>query len=259
MENSHKLGLFISYYLSQFNKQAYINLGYGTQRETHRKIGEILQINPNTIKNWRDEFDPIHLHRIGWHQRPMLPSRVNVVRALEALDESWIRLFVKDILSGEIQKDQNTLDQILRIVTVTSKEIKKTNFVLRGITGKKAEEYFISFHKKTSQPLAGELIDCRDLGMGFDFKIRDKDKEYLIEIKGVSEICGGILLTNKEWDAAKLNTENYYLCIVINLGRSPKVVFVQNPFEKLKPKKNIYTTIQVSWSLSNNQLKHLYD
>jgi hypothetical protein len=79
MEDNHKLGLFVSYYLSRFNTTAYQNLGFGNQGETHIKIGQLMNINPHTIKNWRDEFDPVHGHRVGWYQRKMNPSRVNVL------------------------------------------------------------------------------------------------------------------------------------------------------------------------------------
>ena len=65
MENNHKLGLYVSYYLSRFDKEAYQNLGYGKQVPTHKKIGELLEINFHTIRNWRDQFDPLHGHKLG--------------------------------------------------------------------------------------------------------------------------------------------------------------------------------------------------
>ena len=75
MERNRVLGLVCGYYLSKFDKIAYEHLGYKTQAETHIAIGEILHVLPNTIKNWRDEFDPVHENtRRGWHQRPMARS-----------------------------------------------------------------------------------------------------------------------------------------------------------------------------------------
>jgi len=87
MEDNHKLGLYVSYYLSRFDDEAYQNLGFGKQLETHNKIGELLSVNSHTVKNWRDEFDPLFGHRADWYQRPMIPSRLNVSQALELLDE----------------------------------------------------------------------------------------------------------------------------------------------------------------------------
>ncbi len=63
MEANHKLGLFVSYYLSRFDEEASKYLAYGNQLETHTRIGELLYINPHTVKNWRDEFDPLFEHR----------------------------------------------------------------------------------------------------------------------------------------------------------------------------------------------------
>lgn len=79
MEESHKLGLYVSYYLSRFDKQAYEARGFGNQKQTHDHIGKLLDVKPATVKNWRDEFDPIHDARAGWYQRSMNPSRVSVV------------------------------------------------------------------------------------------------------------------------------------------------------------------------------------
>src|SRR5260221_11191835 len=105
MENNHKLGLYVSYYLSRFDKEAYSNLGLGNQEETHNKIGQLLSIKPHTVKNWRDEFDPLFGHRAGWYQRPMNPSRIRVVQALDDLNEAQIRGIVNDILSSKIKEE----------------------------------------------------------------------------------------------------------------------------------------------------------
>jgi len=51
MENNHKLALYVSYYLSRFDKIAYERLGFGKQQLTHKRIGEILGVNPHTIQN----------------------------------------------------------------------------------------------------------------------------------------------------------------------------------------------------------------
>jgi len=110
MEESHRLGLYVSYYLSRFNETAYDNLGYGNMLETHERIGKILSVPANTVKNWRDEFDPLFGHRAGWYQRPMNPSRVKVAESLEELDEISIRAIVKDILTGHIQKKRMSLN-----------------------------------------------------------------------------------------------------------------------------------------------------
>ena len=113
MENNHKLGLYVSYYLSRFDKAAYQNLGFGKQVSTHKKIGELLNINPYTIQNWRDQFDPLHGHRVGWHQREITQSRINVAKALEDLNEVQVQSIVNDILSGKIKEEPLEEAQLL--------------------------------------------------------------------------------------------------------------------------------------------------
>lgn len=105
----------------------------------------------------------------------------------------------------------------------------------------------------------GDLKDCRDLGIGYDFRIEQFNQNIYIEVKGLSEISGGVLFTNKEWTVANNEGANYFLCVVSNLSEKVEINFIQNPAEKLNPKKNIYTTIQVSWSVTQNQLAELYD
>lgn len=259
MENNHKLGLFVSYYLSRFDEEAYQNLGFGNHEETHNKIGELLSVNPHTVKNWRDEFDPLFGPRVGWYQRPMSPSRIRVVLALENLDEAQIREIVKDIISGSIQNEEDELEQLLNIVKTDDSKKRTSKFILRAPTGRQAEEFYISHFSAFKKPYEGILVDCRDLGVGYDFRIESNNKYYFVEVKGLSEFSGGILFTSKEWTIAQNEGKNYFLCIISNLSDKPDIVFIQDPAHKLSPKKNIFTSIQVSWSVSNNQLAEIHE
>ncbi|MBN1187038.1 MAG: DUF3883 domain-containing protein [Bacteroidales bacterium] len=259
MEESHKLTLYIAYYLSRYNQVGLKKLGYSTWNGAFIDIAKKLNVNRYSVKNWRDEFDPIHSHRAGWYQRPMSPSRIRVVQALEDLDEKQIREIVKDIISGKIQNDEEELEQLLNIVSSTDSKQKVSNYIVRGPAGKAAEEFFINHYRKNQKPYAGNLIDCRDLGVGYDFRIISQSKVYYIEIKGLSNYSGGVLFTNKEWTVAKKESDSYYLCIVSNLKKEPELIFIQNPAEKLNAKKNLYTTLQISWSITQNQLDKLND
>jgi hypothetical protein len=258
MESNHKLGLFVSYYLARFDVEAYQNLGYGNQSETHEKIGNYLSVNPHTVKNWRDEFDPLFGHRAGWYQRPMSPSRVRVVQALESLDEPQVLEIVKDILLGKVNNDEEELRQLLNVVTVDDNKEKDFKFVLRAPTGRQAEEYFINYFNENKKPIDGKIIDCRDFGVGYDFKIESLDRMTYVEVKGLSDFSGGVLFTNKEWTVAKAEGDNYFLCIISNLRIKPEIVFIQNPSQRFNAKKSLYTSIQIQWSLSESELKRAY-
>lgn len=257
MENNHKLALYISYYLSRFNNEALSNLKYKTWNNAFEDIGERLHVKPHSVKNWRDEFDPLFTHRVGWHQRPMSPSRVKVAQALEGLDESQIRGIVVDILTGKISEDSEEVEQLLSIINVDEKENKLRKFISRAVTGKAAEDYFIKYYTKTFVPIRGVLIDCRDLGCGYDFKIQSNNLDTYIEVKGLADIAGGILFTDKEWRIATEKGEDYFLCIVKNVNEIPEIYFIQNPASKISPKKSISTTIQINWSVTENELKKI--
>lgn len=100
MEENNKLALIAAYYLSRFDQTAYEKLGYGGMRHTHEAIGSILNINKNTIKNMRDEFDSIHNNpRRGWYQRELRPSRKSVVNQYSSYTEKELYKKVCSILN----------------------------------------------------------------------------------------------------------------------------------------------------------------
>jgi len=259
MEDNHKLALYVAYYISRFDREAYANLGYDSMLEAHQDIGKKLNVNPHTVKNMRDQFDPLHGHRVGWYQESLSPSRARVVRALENLEEEQIREIVKDILSGAIHRDSEELEQLLNVVTNDDNKKLAGVFIVRGTTGKAAEDFFRDYFLENNKPVKGNLIDCRDLGVGYDYKIEANEKTIFIEVKGLSDFSGGVLLTSKEWSVAKNEGENYFLCVISNLSGKPEITFIQNPAKKLNPKKHINTVIQISWSVTKNQLAELND
>jgi len=58
-------------YLSKFESAGLSCLGFDTSVEAFNVIGSALGVRPASIKNYRDEFDPIFPNkRKGWHKRP---------------------------------------------------------------------------------------------------------------------------------------------------------------------------------------------
>lgn len=251
--NSNHLAIIVAFYLSKFDKQGLKNLGYKNDSEAFERVGQILGVKKNYIKFRRDEFDPIHSWRKGW-QRPMDNRIVRAIEALQNLSEIDLREIVINILTSSEYRQS---DEAIRIISLFSedKNVKKrtTSYILRGPTGRKAEEIFKNYHAKYSKPASGELIDTRDLGCGYDFEIRNTETVY-VEVKGLASESGGILFTNKEWETAQKYKGNYTLALVSDIDQYPKVKFISNPTEKLAGKKNIVTTIQIQWSVSATEL-----
>ena len=144
MEKSHKLTLYVSYYLSRFNNEALTNLNYINWNSAFEDIGKRLNVNPHSVKNWRDEFDPLFGHRAGWYQRPMSPSRVKVAQALEDLNEIQVRGITIDILTGKINEEPEEEGELLSVVTNDTRNKSSRKFILRSPTGKAAENYLFN-------------------------------------------------------------------------------------------------------------------
>lgn len=90
--------------------------------------------------------------------------------------------------------------------------------------------------------------------MGYDFEVIVTEDKYSIEVKGLSEVSGGMLFTDKEWDNGREFIEKYFLVIVANLDVTPKVNKIPHPALTIKPEKKIYTTIQIQWQEEKNML-----
>jgi hypothetical protein len=249
----NQLAMIIAFYLSRYDKEGVRSIGFKNASEAFQQIAEILGIKKNYIKFRRDEFDPIHPWRKGW-QRPMDNRIVKAIEALQDLSEIELRTIVQRILTD---KEYHNSEDIIKITSVIGEEEKgqkgKGVFILRGPTGKKAEEIFIDYHKQHSLPFKGELKDTRELGCGYDFEIIN-NKKYYIEVKGTKEENGGVLFTSKEWEIAKKYKNRYILALVTNVSTKPIVSFINNPTEKIDAKRNIITSIQVQWSASANQI-----
>ena len=79
-------------FLSKFDEEALILLGFDTFTEAFNAIGLALQARPAAVKNYRDEFDPYFPNqRLGWHKREMRPNCLKIYEtyrhlAIDALD-----------------------------------------------------------------------------------------------------------------------------------------------------------------------------
>jgi hypothetical protein len=247
MKNNNYLTMVIAYYLSKFNDSAYKALNFGNKSKTHEAIGKILDVNRNTVKNMRDEFDPLHENiRAGWYQRELRPSRQKIVERYQHLEEEELRDYVFEILENKNDQDNNLPTELIDDL---DKPNSNLTFNVRAITGRKAEEIYWEFHKKNALPISGNIIDKRDHGCGYDYEINGTSTAY-IEVKGMDGDKGGISFTSKEWDVAKKEGENYFLVLVKNVYSIPVIEIIQNPGKVLKPKKYIFTTVQIRWNLA---------
>jgi 5-methylcytosine-specific restriction protein A len=129
----------VGYYLSRFDKDAYQKLGLGNNKgETHQKIGSILEISSNTLKNFRDAFDPYHENsRKGWWQRDLWRVEKEIYNGFKAYSENELYELVCKILSNPKQdfKDFFDSDQLtteIDNITLFPDEVNDTQILTEG-------------------------------------------------------------------------------------------------------------------------------
>jgi hypothetical protein len=259
MKSENELAMVVAFYLSKFGEEGLARLGFGTYREAFQEVSRSLNVNPNSVKNWRDEFDPYYDNgRKGWYQRGMRPSRQKVMAAFDTLSEDALRAIVLDIIRPEARsKVEIELHSVLKEIKTTDdkgKTGKKVEYVARSITGRMAEEFFVAKFNAGLTPFSGVLKDCRDDGVGFDFEVTKQGNRALVEIKGLAKELGGITFTDKEWKVANEAQDNYFLGLVTQVPVSPKIGFVQNPAHNFIPAYYAYTTITVNWTVNAEQI-----
>ena len=91
----------------------------------------------------------------------------------------------------------------------------------RIITGKAAEEYFVMNYRSIPTFSDFNLTDTTNLGCGFDYKLSFDTANYYVEVKGINNRQGSILMTEKEHNMAEDLLERYCLFVVSNFKESP--------------------------------------
>ncbi|MBX2997751.1 MAG: DUF3883 domain-containing protein [Caldilineaceae bacterium] len=264
MKPENELAIIVAFYLSKYGESGLANLGYRTYRQAFDSVGSLLGVKPNSVKNWRDEFDPFYdNNRKGWYRRGIRPTRAKVMEAFDALSENAITVIVRDIVDpGKATTIastlQATLAEIERADTAQEEAIQREiRYTPRGPTGRMAEEVFIAKFRAGLTPFAGEFQDRRDEGVGFDFEVISEQGSSLIEVKGLAKERGGISFTDKEWSVANGSQNSYFLGLVTDTLTSPKIGFLQNPAKNFTPAYYAYTTVTVNWNVSASQIDQI--
>lgn len=250
MDDAHKRALIIAYYLSRFDKKGFQALGFRTWGEAYSGVGTALKVPSATIKHMRDSFDPYcSAVRQGWHQRPVLRSRVQVMEAYADLSGNALFEIAQDILSG---RDNSSQIYIAPIAVVGKKDInildENLAFAARLRTGEIAEEFFRSRYPSLSRFAGMKLEDTRKLGTGFDFRLHGPDTTHAVEVKGIVGRSGSIAFTDKEWSVANYLKSDYILALVRSLESKPVLELTIDPAASLTVIRRSIETVSVYWS-----------
>lgn len=236
--------MLVGMFLSKYDQKALDILGFESFTEAFNVLGLSLGVKPNSIRNYRDEFDPIFPnHRQGWHKRPMYSSRKEIVAQYNqfSLDE------FSQLIKTNIYKNPELelLDEAIEL-----EEDLQNTFAKRLITGQAAEQYFVEHFKSVDIFAKASIEDTTRLGCGFDFKLNFKNLFYAVEVKGLNQNSGTIGVTEKEYRVANTLKENYFIFLVKNFIDKPTHQVFCNPFfhSELNFSKQERSIIQVNWS-----------
>ncbi len=231
-------------YLSKFDKLALDELGFISFQEAFNILGFSLGGKPSSIKNYRDEFDPLfENNRKGWHKREMRGYLKEIYDGFYQLDFFEF---------SELVKSTIITDYSLLSIGKTKKDIDyEKSIAKRILTGKAAEVYFMAEYKKIDIFSAYQIKDTTNLACGFDFRLTYEEAFYCIEVKGLNENKGSIQLTEKEFFVAQNLKSSFCLFIVKNFKEKPIHETIFDPLNsQLKFKEIKREIIQINYSTS---------
>jgi hypothetical protein len=205
-------------------------------------IGYSLGSGPASIKNYRDEFDRLFPDnpRKGW-QRPLKTRSAKLFDEFHHLDFTAFTDLIKTFLIPHYEEEK----EIAAVVKSDANE----SVAKRLITGKAAEEYFKTTYPSIIEFKDYELKDTTSLACGFDFKLSLQSNFYCVEVKGLNQNTGSIVMTEKEYAVATELKNNYCLFVVKNFAEKPNHHYFFNPINNgLNFKRIERQVIQVSYS-----------
>lgn len=209
-------------YLSKFNEEALNELGFKNYQEAFNVLGLSLASKPSSIKNYRDEFDPLFPNnRKGWHKRPIRDYCKQFYSEFQNFDFENFTDLIKSFYIENFE-----------IERFIKKELKKDyseSVAKRLLTGKAAEEYFKLEHSTLDIFKSYQILDTTNMACGFDYKLTNESNYFCVEVKGLNESKGNIQLTEKEYHVAKNIASNYCLFIVKNFKETPAHEIIFDP------------------------------
>lgn len=234
--------IVVGYAMSRMDSHYLATRGVKSWRKAFEQAGQALSVRPASLKNLRDEFDPIHSNRrAGWHAREMRPNRRRVLEELSAASDEALAALVDRILA----RDSSTTD-------VALDSLAPSNRIAQGVaerllTGRRAEDYFLENCAQILGVTREALTDYRFAARGFDFGVGSSDT-LAVEVKGLKETRGMVLFTDHEWSEARCRRDAYILVVVGNLARVPRARVIRDPHGALQVSSVFRSSITTSWT-----------
>ncbi|WP_181304824.1 protein NO VEIN domain-containing protein [Rufibacter sp. XAAS-G3-1] len=234
--------ILIGLYLSKFDEEAIKAFDFKGFNEAFNALGYSIGARPASIKNYRDEFDPLFPNpRKGWHKRPLREYCRVFYDNFSALDFYSFTELVKSFVFSNYEID--------KIIERIEKKDRSESVAKRLITGRAAEEYFKTKFNSVDSFKGFNLTDTTVMACGFDFKLSLNENFYCVEVKGLSTSSGNISLTEKEFHVATELKHQFCLFIAMNFSEKPFHETIFDPVNsRLKFKKIERQITQVNYS-----------
>jgi hypothetical protein len=236
--------ILVGLYLSKYDSLGLKRLGFDSFVEAFNVIGYAMASKPASIKNYRDEFDPMFPNRRkGWHKRKTRNYCLAVFEEYKKLDLDSFTGLIKSFVGY----DENAWSGFQ---SKQKSEGGRSNFAQRLITGLAAEQYFESVRHTLPEFKGYAAQNTTRLGCGFDFRLEtEANRDFLaVEVKGLQKTTGTLSLTPKEHEVAVTLKDRFFLFVVRNFQESPSHEIFKNPLSsKLRFQKKERVIVQVSW------------
>ena len=238
--------ILVGLYLSKYDSLGLKKLGFDTFLEAFNVIGYAMASRPASIKNYRDEFDPMFPNRRkGWHKRPIRDYCLKVFEEYKDLDLESFAGLVKSFVGYD--------ENVWSGVQAEEEMFESESYFARLTTGLAAEQYFESVQPSLPEFKSYIAENTTRFGCGYDFRLRtETHKDFLaVEVKGLRERVGSLSFTPKEYAVATALRERFFLFVVKNFQESPFHEIFQNPLSGgLRFRKDERVVVQVSWLAS---------
>jgi len=243
--NKRDRAVLIGLFLSRFDRQALESFGFSGFRQAYNVMGLSIGFIPKSIQNYRDEFDPYFPNeRKGWRNRTLRDYCKEYLEATADMSFDEFRNVVQYFLDGGIVDEHD--------IVTERRKVSREFTANRLITGKAAEEYFAMNYTSIDIFRNYDMMNTTQLGCGFDFKLSLNEKHFYVEVKGLNEKTGSVLMTEKEHSVADDLRDLYCLFIVSNFREKPEHRYFFNPLYSplLDFRKQEQVVTRVSYSAS---------
>lgn len=232
--------IIVAYAMSRLNDVFLARFRFKSWRAAFASTGEMLGVPATSMKNLRDEFDPLHEFRKGWHKRPLRPNRQRVLGEFSEVSDDALL----EIVASLLRNDTDTSTAVAAPLAFSTTRIEDVAQRLR--TGREAEDHFLKHSRAICGIDPSDLLDRRNEAVGYDFGVSTRP-DLAIEVKGLRKSKGDILFTDLEWRTARHREQSFWLVVVGGLDESPAARLWKDPSKNIAAKSRAVRSLAITW------------